>query len=399
MGLIALFCALAALIPGYADLRFRRGDSAGIASALRLAPLNADYLAQWSLVTVDRNQSVESLRRAVASNPYYSWAWIQLALTSPDANSSEAAERDLLKAASVDRGFAPRWALANYYYGRGAASQSFWYWTREALASLDPGRDDASALTAIRLAWRMSPDAATLLSRAIPSTPRSRHQFLKFLMSEHPLEAPFATVSGLLSTAVPDDVPALDSWTTALRNAGDAASSTALWNRLCSQHLLPFPPLGADPNNLLTNAAFSTPPSGRTFDWRLFPTTGIEPLADPPPAGFSFTLSGDQPERWRLLSQTVPVQPGATYVLSYRMQPDIRSGADGLLWRAVEGSGTEKLLAAGAAASTLQFTPTGPFVTVALDYARPRGETPLRGSVRVDSLRLRQLSPPQVTPR
>lgn len=405
MGLLALLCAAAALVPGYADLQFRRADAAGVARALRLAPLDAGYLAQWSLLTADPAEAAQSLRRAVASNPWYSWAWLQLALASDDAT---AAESDLKKAAAVDLGFAPRWALANYYYGRDSDAPSFWYWTRAALASPDSAHSDAvgpghaQALSVFRLAWRMSPDAATLLRRAVPDSPAIHHQFLQFLMTEHPLATPVALASDLLATAGPADVPALDAWSRTLRDAGHLPAAVALWNRLCLLHLLPLQPIGAGDGNLLTNAAFSTPPSGRTFDWRFLPTAGLEAAAPQSPGSFTVALSGNQPESWRMLSQTVPVQPGQPCVLTYRMQLDVRSGASGLYWKALAPTTAlapatpEKLLAlASDSAGTLRFTPSGPLVTIALDYERPRGETRLAGSVRVESLRLIQTSPPR----
>jgi hypothetical protein len=53
-GVLATTGALWSLLLGYADLEFRRGSGPDIAMALRVAPRDAGYLAEWSLVTQNR---------------------------------------------------------------------------------------------------------------------------------------------------------------------------------------------------------------------------------------------------------------------------------------------------------------------------------------------------------
>jgi hypothetical protein len=402
-GVVAVGCGFCSLVLGYADLEFRRGTAESVAKAVRLAPLDAGYLAKSSQFTENREDTIEALRESVRANPRYSWAWTQLGLEEEQtAQTREQAEGHLVRAASVDRGFAPRWALANYHYRnsyrRGGDAQAFWYWTREALASLDQTQLDQSGdietagRSALRLAWRMSPDGSVLLARAVPQTKPARHEFLKFLLAEHPTGANFATMSGLLSTAVPEDIAALDAWIQVLLDAGEVAHSTEAWNILCDRRLLAFH--RTTESNMLTNAEFGSAPSGRTFDWRFIAIEGVAVSNDPVPGGFGFVLSGRQPERCRILTQRVPVETGRRYVLNYRVQASASPLETGLHWELADARGAETLPAVsgpqqGDSTGALLFTAPAPLITLALDYERPRGQTRLEGLVRVDSMMLR----------
>ncbi|MGA2715356.1 MAG: hypothetical protein ABSG41_19825, partial [Bryobacteraceae bacterium] len=209
-GLLALAGSLWSLVLGYSDLEFRRGNAADVALALRAAPMDAGYLAQWSLLTGNPEESIRSLEKAVSYNPYYSWAWIQLGLAAEADGRNDLAERDLWQAASVDRGFAPRWALCDFFFRR-RNTERFWYWSKQALDI-----DDAESGPVFRLDWRMDPDARIILDRGIPPNKTARRKFLKFLTEARPAGGVFAVVSDLLPAAERDDIPSLISYTSKL---------------------------------------------------------------------------------------------------------------------------------------------------------------------------------------
>lgn len=381
VSLLATAAAFSALLLGYADLEFRRGDSVGLQRALRIAPLDAGYLARWSLLTADPEASSQALKKAVDSNPWYAWAWIQLGLAAEGAGENSLAERDLLRAAAVDHGFAPCWALCNYYL-RSGEFRSFWKWTRAALSI-----EDAESLPVLRLAWRVAPDVRSVLDQAVPHSDFARRRFLAFVIGEHPLGTDFSALSGLFSAATPDDVPALDSWARTLVNAGEVGHAVELWNSMCARRLLPFKGIPDETDNLLTNAAFTTAPSGRVFDWHFMRAEGIDAESHAPGA-FALTLSGNQPEHWRILTQQVPVQAGRRYALNFQTHLSSGRAAAGLGWKILEGTPPERSTEE-TDVGDVQFVPATSLVTIAFDYDRPRGETRLTGDVTITGLSLR----------
>ncbi len=369
-----------------ADLEFRRGDGIGLQRALRIAPLDAGDLAKWSLLTENREDAIQSLNKAVRSNPWYAWAWIQLGLAAEEAGQTGIAERDLLNAAAVDHGFDPGWALGNYYFRRGDF-EHFWQWTRAVLSI-----DGAESLPALRLAWRVAPDVRTILDRAVPDTNAARRKLLIFFIGEHPLGNDFPVLSSLFSAATPDDLPALDSFARTLVNGGEVDHAVELWNSLCRLRFLPFDGIHAESDTLLTNAAFISPPSSRVFDWHFTPAEGIA-AENHAPGAFALVLSGSEPEHWRILSQLVPVQPGKRYALKFHTRLSSGGPARGLSWKIIDGTTPGKALINSSAADEgeLQVSSSTSLVTIAFDYDRPRGETRLTGQATVTGLALRSL--------
>src|SRR5271157_4726404 len=176
---VAIFAvALWSLRIGFADLLSRSPAPGAMARAIRWVPGDAVYRARWSLMAADPTAAVSALEKAVALNPYYSWAWIQLGLAAEAAGDPHRAESLLTRAAAVDRRFKPAWALCDYYYRHPSANR-FWYWSRQALVM-----SEADSRPVFRLAWHMEPDAATILARALPPTARARRDFLAWLLAE-----------------------------------------------------------------------------------------------------------------------------------------------------------------------------------------------------------------------
>jgi len=377
--LLATACAFSTLLLGFADLEFRRGDQIGLRRALRIAPLDAGYLAKWSLVTGNAAEARQSLQEAVASDPWYSWAWIQLGLAQEAAGQASLAEHDLLRAAAVDRGFDPRWALCNYYFRRNAWP-SFWGWTRAALSN-----DSTDSVPVLRLAWRATPDVRVILDRAVPPNDTARRKLLKFLIAEHPLGADFSAISTLLPATTPDDAPMLNSYANKLLDAREITHAVEVWNSMCDRHLLPFARIQSGSSNLLTNAAFASPPSNWAFDWHFIPAEGI--TAENHAVGsFALAFSGNEPEHWRILTQRVAVQAQKRYEFKNSGTPP----ASGLAWKILEA---QKTLAESSHRTDgeIQFVPSTSLVTIAFDYDRPRGETRLAGQITISGLSLHNL--------
>lgn len=393
-GSLALAGALWSLVLGYADMEFRSGSASGVATALRIAPMDAGYLAQWSLLTPNREDASHSLERAVYYDSYYAWAWIQLGAAAESEGRYDLAERDLLRAARVDRGFSPRWALCDFYFRRHNAER-FWYWSSQALAT---NNDEAGPV--FRLQWRMDPSAEDILARGIPEDKAVRRKFLTFLMQEQQPVKISSVISSLLPAMEREDLPLLLSYTTRLLDERDTNPALVIWNNLCGRGWLPFHPLNPDAANILTNSNFSTPPSGNVFDWQLNAGDGISSHKEASSGDFIVQLSGRQPENCRILGQRIVVKPGKRYKLDFHVNVTGDTTKSGLRWKVLGGAGANTPLAESPDLGTddpgggiLTFSSgSEALVTVALDYDRPRGQTRSSVSIRIGELSVRALS-------
>jgi hypothetical protein len=399
-GVLATTGALWSLLLGYADLEFRRGSGPDIAMALRVAPRDAGYLAEWSLVTQNREEAISSLERAVIYNPWYSWAWIQLGLAAEGNDRNDIAERDLLRAASVDRGFAPRWALCNFFFRR-KNTNAFWYWSKQALAV-----NEAESGPVFRLDWRMDPDARTILNRGVPADKTARREFLQFLIEEQPDDGIFAVVPALLPNAEQEDSPLLVSYASLLLNERHVKHALSLWNSLCERGFVPFRAISPDSANVLTNPDFSTFPSGNVFDWRFDAADGVTVEKEMSSHEFRVRLSGLEPENYRILSQQIAVGAGRRYEFHFHARVPGHAADSGLRWKVLGGAGANLTIAESADLArsestdgTMTFVPDvaaadEQLVTLVLDYNRPRGATRLAAMVAISNVSLHPVTAP-----
>ena len=106
-----------------ADWMFRLGTPPSIRRAIRLAPGNADYLS--GLAQVEPAGAVGDLRMAAALSPADAGLRIELGLACEEHGDFPRAEASLLAAVQLDRTFAPRRMLAEFYFRRREA-EGFW---------------------------------------------------------------------------------------------------------------------------------------------------------------------------------------------------------------------------------------------------------------------------------
>lgn len=388
--LLAAAAALAFLLAAawilrlaWADLQYRRGRPGSAERAAELAPGHAPYwMARSDWGSPERQADLE---RAVRLNPYYSEAWIELGLWAEARGDLARAERCLEQAARVDKGFRPRWTLANYYFRRGHP-EKFWEWARLSLL-VAPG--DATAL--YRLCWMFAPDEELILARAIPGEPDHLARYLLFLIEQRRLEAAVRVAHRLIEGGAATHAGILVNLTEQLLRKGDAGRALAVWNAMCRRGVLPFEALDPQHGRLVTNPDFRAFPRGAGFDWRIVPVEGV--LADLPPEGRGLRLrfSGRQPERCELLAQYMPTRPGACYMLRCRTAGLV--GESGLRWVVSEVSSRRRIAARpvqgeaeNEAAAAFCPAPGEELVKLTLRYDRPAGSTPLQGSVTLASV-------------
>jgi hypothetical protein len=370
-----------------ADWEFRRGTEEGARRAAALAPGDARYQAgrsDWG--SAERRRDLE---KAVALNPYYAEAWIELGLMAEARRDFAGAERYLLEAARVDRGFGPRWTLANFYFRR-QDPEKFWEWARRAL-EMRPS--DPAPL--YRLCWLLEPDGEKILSRAIPPSGEQLAHYVRFLMRERRLEEAARAGQKLLDSGGRPPRALLVDLCEQLVTGGQVEAAVRLWNRLIDQKLLALERLDPGRGPWLANPGLAAP-LGRAFDWRLFPVDGV--LADPDAGGgLRIRLSGRQGESCELLAVYAPVRPSACYRLEYRYATDGLPPESGLRWRIADPFQHKEVAAAPAylwrqaegADSFPWCAPPGTrLVKLALRYDRAPGTTPAEGRLVLRGVRV-----------
>jgi hypothetical protein len=379
-GAVAVLLAMAAgltLLWGYADRLFHSGSPDAVRRARQLAPQNALY---WANDPDDR----QALERAVQLNPRLVSGWIALGLRAELEGDLTGAERLLLQAAKVDQTYEPRWTLANFYYRR-ANAERFWFWARQSAAM---AYSDQTAL--FLLCWRVTEDADTILSLAIPDQPQALAQYLTFLLLQNKLEAAVPVAERLAARVGTEARPLLLSYCDRLIWAARPSQALRVWNVLCERGALPARALSPLEGRSLTNADFSSPPLGAGFDWRLGAAEGISFVRLELPPQIKIAFTGRQPENCRVLEQIVPLAPSRGYRLRYEGRSEGLSPQSGLTWR-VGGLDATQVWASAEACTRGEIAFTTPADAtagrIALCYERALGTTRIEGS-----LWLRQLA-------
>ena len=393
---MALAAALAAYWSArlsYAALLYDRATPRTTQRSAALAPGNARYAMGWAQLAEAAGlgpAAAESLLHSVLrAHPGDSEALIALGLRAEMRNDFASAERDLLEASRGDRGYNPRWALANYYFRR-HDGPNFWKWARAASAMT------SEPTPLFNLLWNYTGDGAEILHRAIPDQPALLRQYLYFLISGPHWDAAASTASRILQRPQPDDTPALMAWCDRLLAAARGPQALALWNALARQNLIEFAPL--DPARGPVNPAFETAPTGAGFDWHLAPAPGIEPSLDRP--GLRLNFTGEEPEAWEPLWQYAPLEPSSSYRLTFQYATTAIAPASGLRWRVVDLTAQPAVLAQSESLShqdwqtdsvLFQTPPPLRLARIDLSYRRTPGTVRIEGSIRLRNVTLERV--------
>lgn len=371
-----------------ADLAARRNSPDGTRLAMRVMPGNGAYAAQMAdeLYASDPAAAKSLLQKAVRLNRFDAASWIQLGLLCESGNDLPQAEESLLQAARVDSTFLPGWSLANFYF-RHQEADRFWNWAQKA-AQMAP--DDATPL--FRLAWYASPNAAEIENRLQMKRPAVEVQFVNFLITQGDPPAVSQAASHLLAAGAADSTEVLLSacdWLLAQKRPDLALG---LWHGLALR--ISYPALGD--GQLVTNGNFGRAPRSHGFDWHLLPVDGVSSYLNADPNALGFEFSGEEPDGFRLMTQTVPVRAGKNYALAVDYRSNGIAPGSGLLW-AVSDERTGAVLARTPALSSEHgdrtyacFTaPDGTaFVRLSLDYQRQPGTVRVEGKLALREVRL-----------
>ena len=269
-----------------ADWLFVKGDAGSMREAMRLAPGNAEYAS--ALAEAEPARAVEILRNAAARNPLDGGLRVELGLAEEERGDLVQAEADLIESERLDRGFAPRWALGDFYFHRHDAKK-FWPVVKDAL------RVSYGEVTAqFRQCWSLTGDGDFILERAIPDRPAVLRRYLDFLVSEGRLDAAAPVALRVLATADREAAPSLENYCDRMLAGWRGAEALAIWNGLVERKLIAE--------------------SGHGFDWRISAPEGIH--VERAEGGWVLRFNGRQPESAEILSRYVPLLPGRRYRVS-----------------------------------------------------------------------------------
>jgi tetratricopeptide (TPR) repeat protein len=373
-----------------ADWLFVKGDAASTGEALRLAPGNAEYAS--ALAQAEPDRAVAILRKAAALDPRNAGLRTEWGLAAEQQGDLRGAEASLLAAMRLDTGYAPRWALSDFYFRRGDA-EKFWPVTKAALAM---SHEDVTGQ--FRNCWALTSDARTILERAIPERPAVLRQYLDFLLSEGRLDAAEPVAGKLLASADGNAVLPLLHYCGRQLEKGRGEQALTVWNGLARRKLIPHPELAAG-GELPLNSDFRAPETGHGFDWQFSSPEGV--FADRTSSGLMLGFSGKQPEDVELLSQYVPLLAHRRYVLTVRYRVSGIGAESGLRCTVVLADGHDLLggrglLPGGELAGPTPGVRSVPFQTpdgatlgrLVFGYRRMLGTTRIEGSVTLQKFAL-----------
>ena len=291
-----------------ADLAARRNRPDETRWAMRVMPGNGAYAAQLAdeIFASDPAEAKSLLQRAVQWNRFDAASWIQLGLLSEAGNDLRPAENALLHAAQVDTTFLPSWSVANYYF-RHQNADGFWYWAQKA-AQMAP--DDATPL--FRLAWYASPRVSEVERRLQMKSPAVEAQLVSFLMTQGDPQAVSEAASHLLAAGGQPSTDALLGACDWLLAQKRPELAFGLWNGLAGR--LSYPATGA--GSLVTNSSFGRAPTSHGFDWHISTVDGVSSFWNVDPNALGFEFSGEEPDGFVLMTQTLRVQAGKAYALT-----------------------------------------------------------------------------------
>jgi uncharacterized protein (TIGR02996 family) len=325
------------------------GEQGRIAESLRIWPGRAELWLR--LAEAQPEREAEAVERAVQEGPHSSAAWMARGLVHEFAGDLSAAQRDLERAASTDRGFRPRWARMNYFLRRGDEA-GFWRAAREA-APWTYG--DRRAF--FELCWRMRPDARVVFQEIRPRTASVLFDFILFAKQQGDAgvaHEAFQLLAGLPYGSV------------ARANAGRVATREErrhLGLDLCDWELdLGLGRAAQRTWETMTRQGLAAGSPGRGFDWRVLTREESGVHLGREGQGWRIEFSGSQADTVRLLRRAV-VLPGPG---RFRVRSGVTPAAN-LEW---------------------VLTPAGEAAWIELRYVRPPGSVRARGTVRVRGIEL-----------
>jgi len=377
-----------------ADQKARLVTVQGLEQAIAWSPRQSlNYVRLSALLSdADPKRAAELLQSAVVLNYLDSRSWIDLALRRELSGNLLSAERDLLRAAEVDRQYLPRWSLANYYF-RHSDNARFWPWAQRAATMV---YDDPRPL--FRLCDEVDGNQ-NLIERLALRNPDLRTGYLNYVLAKNRSELIPAVAHRILTDGRESDVPALLAACDRLLELPMVDQALQLWNGLAKARLISYSPLSLADGGAITNGDFASELTSHGFDWHAPDVGGVSVVREDSAGGIRLIFTGSQPEACSPLSQFIAVQGNTHYELEYRYNTSGIANGAGLTWNVdyADVKGAPTTLAAipsnemGNPRVFSFGTPAGcHLMRLMLAYRRAPGTTRIEGRMVLRQVRLRR---------
>ena len=368
-----------------ADQRASEVTVGGLEQAISWSPgQSLNYVRLSALLSENAPQRAAALlQSAVVLNPLDSRSWIDLALRREMSGDLATAERDLLRAAAVDRQYLPRWSLANFYFRRGDTAR-FWLWAQRAAGMV---YDDPRPL------FRLCDEAGgeeNLIERLSLHNPDVRASYLNYVLARNRVSLISPVARRLLTDGRDSDVPTILAASDRLLELKMVGQALELWNGLATARQIPYGPLSPADGGSVTNSEFSSAPTSHGFDWRMPDVGGVSLVREDAEGGIRLIFSGRQPESCAPLSQFIPVRENTHYSLEYIYKTAGIADGSGLAWN-IENMGVRQMTntaiaipsAEHSSTRVLNFdTPPGcHLIRLGVSYRRVPGTTRIEGRI------------------
>jgi tetratricopeptide (TPR) repeat protein len=380
-------------LAGYLAHKF---ELSSLQRAVRLEAGNAEYhdlLGRYfSLGMRSPQAAAQSYRSAIALNPYKARYWLDLAAAYHWLNQP-AQRKDALAHAIQADSTSPdvAWEAANRYLIDGDMNQAL----QEFRVVLE--NDPALVSNALRLCWRVKPDASTLLRDVVPPQPEVNAAFLDLLLSLQQTHAASLAWKRIAELRQPIEKSYIFEYIRYLLARKDVDQAQLVW-----QQSAVFPELAAyqsSPDNLIVNGDFSLPVLNGGFDWLYERSPAVTIALDPAESHsghrslqIAFDGAGVADVGIRHL---VPVEPNTSYEFSaYFKAPNIEAAGGPQLVIQDMYNGTAYFTTEDMKDADFWKRSSGTFTTASdtrllvLRLERVTAGSPIRGRLWIDGVRL-----------
>jgi len=327
-GLLVLAAAAVAVVVSFFGIRMaiaaRAADGTtarDFEMAARLEPRNPEYwyrlghYEQYSLEDPEPVRAMDSLHRAIALDPHYTEAWLDLA-TAHELEGNAEATRDAYQRAEQSDPVSAEvaWRYGNYQLRAGDLPHAFAELHRALLA--DPGR----AAAAFSRVYRADPNLDEILAKVLPAQPAVYVDVITEATSAKQLGVALEVWAQLLTLHPNLQIRDFSMLVGALVAAGADADARRVWEQ--GTATLNLPPLLQPRGSILWDPSFESGISNAPFSWQ------FQPIAQGVRTTFDTTqkLSGAQSLRISFDGKENPnldvactvglVEPGGHYLFS-----------------------------------------------------------------------------------
>ena len=374
----------------------RSADVSGLQHSLALEPANADVhyaLARLQLYSdQDAAHARETLRRAVALNPHSAWYWLDISIADQQLGDEAAQRNDLTRASAAD----PRtpliaWETANFDLVSGDTSSAL-----QRLRTVIEN-DPARAPSALRLAWRATGTADTILAQAMPDSARAYLQFIDVLIAERRTQDAISAWNTMQNKKLLPDPLKVARFLEYLLREQQVSAASQVWRDVAQDPSA----LAADAkgNVDLVDPSFEEDGLNSGFAWRIAPPASVTIALDE-----NVFYHGNRSLRMDFggegmsqpgISRLIPVEAGTTYRVTTAVRSDGMRSADIPHWVVTDAYTHQFLGASG------PFSSQSAWQDVAFDFSVPSGtqlvslmayrdqsHTLIKGTIWLDDLRM-----------